>query len=552
MTVGAVLLPLRAVERAPITRFLPAWMVALIALAYAMPGLIGHDPWKQDEAYVFGAVYEMLQTGDWVIPRVAGVPFMEKPPLFHWIAAATATAFSRWLPLHDGARLASLVFVLATLGAVAASSRLLWGKGRETTGTLLVLSPLGLLMNAQLMLPDLPLMAGFAFAALGLAGCARERRWGGAVLGIGSGIGFLGKGLIAPCVIALAAVSLPIAFAQWRNHHYFRQLRIAFAFAAPFLTIWPAALWLRSPELFDEWFWANNVGRFVGFSAAALGAETEPGFYAQAFPWFLFPLWVFVAVGAWRERRRFLDHAAVQIGLVLCLAIASVLVTAASARVVYALPMIGPLALAAVGAIERTPAWCDRALAAFGMAVAVVACAVVWPAWSSLAFTARAPAWLGRWFPEHFALPDSAVSIAAALALTLGFALVAWRSQHSAQRGLAVWVAALALAWGLPATLWLPWIDHAKSYRAVFQSMAPSIPEGYRCVAGLSLGESERAMLHYVLGIKALDHSASCDALVRRRTVDDATSDLPPIWRLVWSGHRPGERRESFELYVRR
>src|SRR5258706_470553 len=416
MTVGAVLLPLRAVERAPITRFLPAWMVALIALAYAMPGWIGHDPWKQAEAYVFGAVYEMLQTGDWIIPRVAGVPFMENPPLFHWSAAATATAFSRWLPLPDGARLASLVFVLATVGAVASSSRLLWGKGRETTATLLVLSPLGLLMNAQLILPDLPLMAGFAFAAMGLAGCARKTRWGGAVLGIGSGIGFLGKGLIAPCVIALAAVSLPIAFAQWRTHHYFRQLRIAFAFAAPFLTIWPAALWLRSPELFDEWFWANNVGRFVGFSAAALGAETEPGFYAQAFPWFLFPLWVFVAVGAWRERRRFLDPAA--------------------------------------------------------------------------------------------------VNIAAALALTLGFALVAWRSQQSAQRGLAVWVAALALAWGLPATLWLPWIDHAKSYRAVFRSMAPSIPEGYRCVAGLSLGESERAMLHYVLGIKALDHSASCDALV--------------------------------------
>ena len=528
------------------------WMVAFIVLAYAVPGLIGHDPWKHDEAYVFGAVYEMLQTGDWIVPRVAGVPFMEKPPLFHWVASATATAFSHWLPLHDGARLASLVFVLLTVGAIAASSRLLWGPGRETTGALLVLSPLGLLMNAQLMIPDLPLMAGFALASLGLAGCARETRWGGAVLGIGTGIGFLGKGLFAPCVIALAAIALPLAFTQWRNRRYFRQLMVAFAFGAPFFTIWPAALWLRSPELFGDWFWTNNVGRFAGFSVAVVGAATETGFWAKAFPWFLFPLWAFVAVGAWRGRGRFLDHAAVQIGLTLCLAIASVLVTAASARVVYALPMIGPLALAAVGAEERIPAWLDRALAAFGVALAVAACAIVWPAWSSLAFTARAPSWLGRWFPEHFELPVSAVSIAAALALTVGFALFAWRSQHSPRRGLAVWVAALALAWALPATLWLPWIDHAKSYRVVFESMAPSIPEGNRCVESNSLGESERAMLHYVVGIKTLDHPAGCDALVRQGTVDEAAPDLLPVWRLVWSGHRPGDRRERFELYVRK
>src|SRR6185503_17383805 len=44
----------------------------LVCAAWLLPGLVGHDPWKYDEAVVFGVVTEMLRTGDWLTFRIAG------------------------------------------------------------------------------------------------------------------------------------------------------------------------------------------------------------------------------------------------------------------------------------------------------------------------------------------------------------------------------------------------------------------------------------------------------------------------------------------------
>src|SRR5260363_31123 len=63
-------------------------------------------------------------SGDWGIPVNAGQPFMEKPPLYAWVAAGFARLFSPWLPLHDGARLASAFFSALTLGFAARTARL--------------------------------------------------------------------------------------------------------------------------------------------------------------------------------------------------------------------------------------------------------------------------------------------------------------------------------------------------------------------------------------------------------------------------------------------
>jgi 4-amino-4-deoxy-L-arabinose transferase-like glycosyltransferase len=69
--------------------------------------LVGHDPWKPDEAYTFGLVLDQLERGDWVVPMLAGEPFLEKPPLFFIVASGFARLFDGVLPLHDAARLAS-------------------------------------------------------------------------------------------------------------------------------------------------------------------------------------------------------------------------------------------------------------------------------------------------------------------------------------------------------------------------------------------------------------------------------------------------------------
>ncbi len=89
--------------------------IAAIFLSCILPGLTGHDPWKQDEGYTFGIVDHILRTGDWVVPTLAGEHFMEKPPLYYLTAAGFARFFSHWLHLDDAARMATGIYVALTL-----------------------------------------------------------------------------------------------------------------------------------------------------------------------------------------------------------------------------------------------------------------------------------------------------------------------------------------------------------------------------------------------------------------------------------------------------
>ena len=75
------------------------------------------------------------------------------------------------------------------------------------------------------------------------------------------------------------------------------------------------------------------------------------------------------------------------------------------------------------------------------------------------------------------------------------------------------------------------------------------IPRDVDCVGSDKLGESERAMMHYVLGIETVDPE-QCLAFVREGFAREPLGQKAG-WELVWWGARPGDTRERFELYVR-
>src|SRR5205809_6860076 len=98
--------PYRAVKQLGLVLLCTAWIVL---------GLIGHDPWKPDDATAFGVAYDMLRHGDWIVPQVAGTAAPERPPLVYAFSAATARMFESVLPLHDGARVALGLCLAPTL-----------------------------------------------------------------------------------------------------------------------------------------------------------------------------------------------------------------------------------------------------------------------------------------------------------------------------------------------------------------------------------------------------------------------------------------------------
>src|SRR5882672_610019 len=135
-------------------------LLALLLLAYLLPGLVAHDLWKTEDAIGIGIVHQMLEHGRWLIPHLAGEPFLEDGPLYYWIAALTAKLSGLVLAPHDGARLASGLLMALILACVHLAGRELYGKTEGASAGLVLLGCLGLLAHAHETLAEIGMLAG--------------------------------------------------------------------------------------------------------------------------------------------------------------------------------------------------------------------------------------------------------------------------------------------------------------------------------------------------------------------------------------------------------
>ncbi|HKW79577.1 MAG TPA: glycosyltransferase family 39 protein [Casimicrobiaceae bacterium] len=535
------------------------WLLLPLAVAiYVFPGLIGHDPWKQDETYVTSIIAHLERTHDWIVPRSAGLPFLEKPPLYFAVAEASADLFEGRLALHDAARLANALWMAITFGSVALAARRSWPDRAyaPSAAVLTLIACLGLVLQAHLLVVDVALLAGFAVALLGLALLLERPAAGGALLGTGAGVGFLAKGLLAPGCVGLTALLLPALFRAWRTRAYGRAVGFATLACLPWLVVWPVALYLRAPELFDQWFWQQNLGRFFGY--ASLGASPESWYYAKTLPWFAFPALPLAAWALWRRRSGWRDDRPLQSCAVMTAVIIATLSLAGSMRALYLLPALLPMSLLAAAEAETLPAKVQRHLGAIACAIFGVAALALWGMCLAIAVSGSPPDWLGlgEWLPLNDAPRAQPIAVALAAAATVAWLATLRRLVRSRIAAVAGCALGLMLVWLLLATLWMPWINAAKSYRAMFDDMRLHLPQRFDCVNSLRLGESEAAMLDYEGGIVAVPlekiPGSRCSLVWVQDNQSDPSEAPDPSWTLLWSGHRPGDSKERHRLFARR
>ncbi len=532
------------------------FLLAALCLAWILPGLIGHQPWKPDEAYSFGLIYHILQSGNWIVPTLGGEPFMEKPPLYYITAALFGKAFSFALPLHDAARLATGFFMATALLLTGLTGRELWGKGHGRLTVLILIGCLGLLILGHEMITDTALLAGFAIAIYGLALSRRRFALAGFWLGTGTGIGFMSKGLIAPGIIGLTALLLPLVFRHWRSRDYALCLAIAFFAAAPWLTVWPTLLYLRSPELFREWFWINNLGRFLGF--AKLGPSSGHWYYFRTLPWFAWPALPIALWTLWQGRRTVFRQAEVQLVLTAFLVMLGVFSLASDARDLYALPMLLPLSLLAAPGVNTLRRGAASALNWFSIMTFGFIAGVFWFYWFAMIFGHPAsqaerlqrlqPGYIPAFEPLHFAI--------ALLATLVWLFIVFWaRSLPRNSRAVLNSATGITLVWVIMMTIWLPWLDAGKSYRSMIASLQQALPARHACISSSKLGEPQRAMLDYYAGILTrrteTHRGIACDLLLMQGSARNPEAPPGPEWNKIWEGNRPGDKSERYWLFQR-
>lgn len=528
-------------------------LLVLLCAAWILPGLVGHDPWKPDEAHTFGVVYEILRGGSWVVPRLAHEPFLANPPLFYLTAAACAKLFSFALPLHDGARLATGLWIAVTLVFSALAGRELYGTRYGAVSALLLLGCFGLVVRAHQLLADTALLAGFAMAYYGFAAALRRPVAGGLWIGTGAGVGFLANGLLAPVVLGVTALLLPVICRDWRGRSYAATLGVAAAASAPWLTVWPVLLYLREPALFESWLWDANLAYYF---RTAPGTRTGTWYYLGILPWYAFPVWLLALWMLWGSRARGLARPAIVLPLT-GFAVTLVALSASSdARELYALPLLIPLSLLAVPAPETLRRGAAGAWYWFSATAFTFFLVVFWFYWSGLEL--GVPAQLHQHL--HRIRPGYApgfrwLPFTVGVAYSLFWFTVLASFRKSPMRPVVVWAAGLTTTWALMTTLFLGWADNAKSYRGMIASMQQALPKQYDCMSSRYLGEPQRAMLHYFAGIityreEVPSRKRACDLLLVQG-ISEVETAPPGRWKEIWEGARPGDKDERYRLYRR-
>ena len=566
-------------------------VLILFVLAFALPGLTGHSPWKTDDAIGIGVVHQMLQHGHWLLPHLAGEVFPDDGPLYYWLASALVSVctglFAGWLPPHDAARLASGLWIALTafaiyrcahlwisdphgnnsgssLGMRPSSDRLADHFQDDFTrqqrqqdlqalahrdgslALLLWLGSLGLLLHAHEALPENASLAGLTLCWWGLSSAALGTRSAPWLLGFGLAISLLAKGVLALALPLSVVLLLPLLHRRWRSARAVTSLLAAAALAALIGSLWLLALYKLEPTSFQAW-WAHQQHLIASLQ---LPNAAHARNLLETLSWSCWPAWPVAGYWLWRRRHSWQPDVALIWVVLLCSLV--VLLLNPAARTVEALILLPPLALAAGRGITLLRRGAANALSWFGVMTFAGLSGLIWFGWFAMMtgmpqrmaknFTRLEPG-----FTASFSLGASLL----ALLLTLLWAWVVLRCERTPQRSAALWASGVILFWGLVMTLWLPWIDYGKSYASMATELRRALPTDAGCVLGEQVGLAQRAAIDYHSNIMLRDRNNPANADCRWLVVQfrlGAERDPGAGWTRVWEGSRPRER-ERYRLY---
>ncbi len=237
---------------------------------------------------------EMLADGDWVIPHLNGLAYIEKPPLQYWATALSLKVFG----INEfAARLYTALCALLTLIVIFITAGELWDRQTAVRAVAVLGGMLLFLVMGQLLTLDMSLtfymtlgMGAFLLAQQS----ALSLRWM-LLAWTAIGLGVLTKGVVAAAIPAAVLVlysGMARDFSPWRRLHWLPGLCL-------FLLITVPWHWLAAGRLADflEFFFVHeHLSRFLTPSADRQEAWWFFGavFLTGSMPWTLPALRVLV------------------------------------------------------------------------------------------------------------------------------------------------------------------------------------------------------------------------------------------------------------------
>lgn len=549
-------------------RRLPHLALWLFALAYVLPGFIGRAPWRSADVTAFGYMAELAQGhANWFAPTLLGQAPEVDGLLPYWLGAWAMQLAPAWIPADFAARLPFIALLALTLIAVwqgiyyLARSPLAqpvafafggearpndYARAMADGGLLAFIACLGL---AQLSHETTPALVQLCLTALSFYAFAAMpyRRWTPALAASAGLIGLTLSG--GPSMAALLAAGGLLTHVMDRtqaaqNRH--RYVRAKWGLLA--LT----ALIVVLASVLNLWRWRIGL--------PALNWKTWQGL-GSLLLWFTWPAWPLVLWTLWRWRRQLFDrrpsrHLSLPLWFALVTVLATLITPAGDRALLLALPSLATLAAFALPTLGRSMS----ALIDWFTLIFFTGCAlIIWVVWIAMqtGFPPQPAANVARLAPgfvPHFTFLPFAFATLATIAW--GW-LVRWRiGRHRAAlwKSMVLPAGGAALSWLLLTTLWMPLLDHARSYAALVHRIEAVVqPAG--CIAhfGLSRGQLAALRLHSGLRLEPASDRASCEWLVIDGGIVSQTPEI--VNRAQWARHtefghpRPGE--EDIVIYHR-
>jgi 4-amino-4-deoxy-L-arabinose transferase-like glycosyltransferase len=449
-----------------------AWMLLLLACGIVWFAVLGVRPlFNPDEGRYAQIPAEMLASGDFTVPHLDGLVYLEKPPLQYWATALALAAFghNEW-----AARLVTGTSAVVALAFIYLLGRRAWGAERGLSAAAMGASMLLYVFMGQLITLDMSLSCFLTIASVAfcLAQLERDaaprltRRWM-LVCWAAMAAATLTKGLVGvviPGAVLVLYTLLQRDAAAWRHLHLGKGLALFLALVLPWFVLVERA----HPGALDFLIVREHFQRYL----TKVHDRYQPWWYflmilaAGSLPWL--PQVVRALLSGWRRSRPRGQFDAARV-LWVSAAFTLVFFSLSDSKLApYIVPVLPPLAL--LGAARGPSAARDLALAAalqaaFGVAIGIGL--VVYgrralgadPAWTFAALTpwlagialllvagGGAALWRRRANPGGAARLVAATGFAVALALIAGGA-TAIAKRYSAKPLLA---AAGPLAAGAP------------------------------------------------------------------------------------------------------
>jgi 4-amino-4-deoxy-L-arabinose transferase-like glycosyltransferase len=378
-----------------------AWIALILATLYlcyfhnlGAIGFVGPD----EPRYAWIA-RDMMETGDWVTPRLYGQPWFEKPPLYYWAAALSFKLFG---VSEAAARFPS---ALAALFATLAMAWLAWRLyGPATARWLLLLLPttVGMIGFSHAAATDMPFAASLTIAMvcaarlLGLAppsasststSFISSTSFNSLFLGFFLGLAVLAKGPAA-IVLSGGAVLLWAALTRrWRDA--FRCLHpIAITSFCLTALPWYILCARRNPDFFRVFIIEHNFKRFLTpeFQHIQPFWFYVPVVLIAFVPWTLALLWSAIQGmnQSWRNRQVSGSTIFLLSWAAFPLLFFSTSQSKLPGYILPALPAIGLLLVRVKVRLVDAPQWTFRWLLCAGGLASILVAAILW----SLPFSA--------------------------------------------------------------------------------------------------------------------------------------------------------------------